>query len=107
MTQSFMDPSKNLFIALIPLYISEQVLTFGLRIHKKQYVISPSQLALRSDLRSKIACLHISSSSSKKICKYTGVVVAIFVEYSIPKFLLNQFKSAGWERMEERAKQIP
>ena len=34
------------------------------------------------------------------------VGVAIYVEYSISKYLLNQFKSTGYEQMEERAEQI-
>ena len=36
-----------------------------------------------------------------------GVDVGIFVEYSISKYLLNRFKSTGWERIEKRDEQIP
>ena len=94
MTQSFMDPTENLFIALIPLYLSERVLTFVLRPHNSDMeFLYPTCIANKSNIKN---CLYAYLLEYiEEICIYTGVVVAIFVKYSISKSLLNQFKSAG------------
>ena len=56
MTQSFMDPTENLFIAFISLYLSERVLTFVLRLHNSDMeFLYPTCIANKSNIKN---CLY-------------------------------------------------